>query len=429
MTTSARTPVLPPPPAPAGTTARRRRWWYVVGVLVAVAALVAGTLVLRGGGDTDVVTPAPTGAPTSPPTSEPTGDPTAEPTPPPVDRSTAVWPWAGSTVRYTDPVAAARGFATEFLGFRDPVVGSFRQGDTRSGEVPVRPRENGPETTVLVRQLSGEQTWSVLGTSTDDVRLTEPAAMAEIRSPVSLRGEALAFEGHVNVAVRQDGSLTPLGTGYVTGGGDVARPFSGSVAFSAPTASSGALVLWTDSAEDGSVWSAVVVRVRLEPGTTPPQAASCGGYTAPRPALAAGDMEVSVWFTCDPQSTAVPNPFRVYRAAPDSPGVLRAAMTALLAGPAPAERDAGVTSYFSAATAGMLRGVSITDGHAVVDLGDLRPVIPAASSSAGSALLLSELDSTVFQFSTVRTAEYRIEGSCTAFTEWLQTGGCAPRTR
>lgn len=77
----------------------------------------------------------------------------------------------------------------------------------------------------------------------------------------------------------------------------------------------------------------------------------------------------------------------------------------------------------------MLRSVSIVDGHAVIDLGDLRPVIPSASSSAGSALLLAQLDATVFQFRTVQTAEYRIQGSCGVFNEWLQYGGCDPRLR
>ncbi len=46
--------------------------------------------------------------------------------------------------------------------------------------------------------------------------------------------------------------------------------------------------------------------------------------------------------------------------------------------------------------------------------------IPGASSSTGSTLLLLELNGTVFSIPQVRSVEYRLEGSCEAFWEWLQ---------
>lgn len=73
----------------------------------------------------------------------------------------------------------------------------------------------------------------------------------------------------------------------------------------------------------------------------------------------------------------------------------------------------------------MLNDATLDDrGHAIVDVRDLRRVIPNASSSAGSRLLLGELNAIVFQFPAVQTIEYRIEGSCETFWEWLQVGGC-----
>ena len=444
MTTSADRPVVrgaAPAEAPGGSTPRRV--WLAVGAVVTVLLVALAAVLLDGDGGQDraVSPPAasarpsagpsaqPSAAPSTPPTAGPSVAPSpAPPVPVVVDRSTAVWPVAGSAVRPATPVEAARGFATDFLGMSAPVVGTFAQGDTRSGEVPVRPTANGPVTTVLVRQLSGEQTWSVLGAATEGIELTEPAPSALLRSPVTLRGSALAFEGHVDVQVREDGRATPLGEGFVTGGGDVARPFTGTVRFSAPTTAYGSLVLLTRSAEDGSVWQASVQRARLAPGTGA-QPAACGTFRPAHPALPAGSMEVAVSFTCDPGGQAVGPPFEVYRAVPTSPRVLTAALTALLAGPTTQERDGGLTSWFSPATAGLLRGVTLTDGRAIVDLRDLRTVIPGASSSAGSALLLSQLDATVFRFPTVSSVEYRIDGSCTAFTEWLQLGGCTPRTR
>lgn len=398
------------------------RWWHAVAGL-AVVALLATAAVLLVADDTDeadvVQPPASSAAPSVAPTSEPTGGPPAG-----VDRSTAVWPGAG-TPGYAEPVGAARAFATGFLGFSSPVVGAFQQGDSRSGEVEVRPVADGPVTTVLLRRLSGEDSWSVLGATTDSIRVSSPEALAVITSPVTVRGEAWTFEGHVTVQVRQDGSTAPVGEGYVTGGGDAMRPFAGSIPFSA-TAERGALVFLTHSAKDGQVWQAAVLRVALGSGTTVTPAV-CQVPAGEQPG--AGEMTVTAYYTCDPEGRAVPAPEPVSRVVPASSGVLRASLTALLAGPTAVETDAGLSSFFSSATAGLLRGVTLDDGRAVVDFGDLPSVIPNASSSAGSALLLSELDATVFQFSTVRTAEYRIAGSCTAFTEWLQLGGCEPRTR
>ena len=64
--------------------------------------------------------------------------------------------------------------------------------------------------------------------------------------------------------------------------------------------------------------------------------------------------------------------------------------------------------------------MTLHDGQAVVDFGDLRTVIPNASSSTGSQILLSELDATVFQFDTVDSVIYRIDGNADDFYEWLQ---------
>ena len=71
--------------------------------------------------------------------------------------------------------------------------------------------------------------------------------------------------GHVLEVSPQfgDGVREPLGTGVVTGGGDVPRPFTGQITFSPPAADHGALVLLTHSAEDGRVRQAAVLRLRF----------------------------------------------------------------------------------------------------------------------------------------------------------------------
>ena len=62
----------------------------------------------------------------------------------------------------------------------------------------------------------------------------------------------------------------------------------------------------------------------------------------------------------------------------------------------------------------------ISRGVARIDLRDLRRIIPNASTSCGSALLLAQLDRTARQFPTVRRAIYSFDGSVSAFYEWLQ---------
>jgi hypothetical protein len=102
---------------------------------------------------------------------------------------------------------------------------------------------------------------------------------------------------------------------------------------------------------------------------------------------------------------------------------LREALEQLLRGPTAQQQAGDRHSWFSAETAGALRSVTVdSTGHATVEFRDLRPLIPNASSSAGSASLLAELDSAVFQFPGIRSVEYRMEGSCDLFWEWLQYG-------
>lgn len=273
--TSGTTAVLDEPPRPDRRPApRRRRTVAIVAAVVAVLALVVAAAVgYWSGDDDDVATgPSTTVAPSSSTavTEQPSTtvtDTTAATTttvaaPAPVDTSTAIFPYASGTVRYDDPLDAARGFAVDYAGFTDPILGDFMQGDTRSGEVEVRAAADGPVSVVLVRQL--DDSWWVLGAVTDGIDVAEPPMGEAITSPVTVRGTALAFEGHVDVQVRQDGTTEPLGRGYVTGAGaPPAGPFHGQVAFAPPTESYGSMVFTTSSAENGQVWQIAAYRIRF----------------------------------------------------------------------------------------------------------------------------------------------------------------------
>ena len=190
---------------------------------------------------------------------------TSTPAPSLVPTDTAVWPFVAGTTRYTDPVKAATDFAVTYLGVVKPVVGPFVQGDSRSGEVDIRGNKLGTATTtVMVRKLAPDETWWVLGATTTHLQLQTPVRDAAITSPVTLAGQSTAFEATVNVEVRQDGSLTPIGTDFVMGGSNgTMGPFSKAVTFTKPTAKRGAIVFTMPSTNGGGTLEAGVIRVQF----------------------------------------------------------------------------------------------------------------------------------------------------------------------
>jgi hypothetical protein len=179
---------------------------------------------------------------------------------------------------FRNPVATARAFADRYLGMTDPATFEFRSTGAAEGEVPVGPSrgEGGnplpnprPTTTVHMRQLGGvgaDQPWTVLGATSVDIEVDAPAERDKISSPVTLTGRARAFEGTVQVEVREDGQTAgqSLGRSFVTGSGDATLGgFRGSATFRAPTRPAGAVVFYERNMADGGtpVIKATVVRV------------------------------------------------------------------------------------------------------------------------------------------------------------------------
>jgi hypothetical protein len=393
---------------------RRRRWMAGGGALAAAALLVVAGIGILGDDDGQEVDAGPVADESTTSTTETT---TTTEAPDDVDDEPATGPspyvWEGAA---SGPGEAATRFLTEVVDMTSPVVLEERQGDSTSWEVLVAPRSDLRQlvTTVLVR--SEGDGFGVLGSLSPNIELDSPEAGDVVGSRVALRGRARAFEGTVDVAVVEDGGRE-VGRGFVTGsGGPDLGPFDGRVAVGETSARAGALVLRTASAEDGSVLEATVVRVRFAACDVPDGEAGGSGRT------------VLVHFLC-----GEPDPYPVVIALPrpigEGSGVLRAALEAQLEGPTEAEREAGIESQFAPASAGLLRGVTVSDGLAVVDLdGRIRQELSQVGTSAGGVGFLDQLDATVFQFSTVDRVEYRIDGSCDAFYEWLQSA-CEVRGR
>jgi hypothetical protein len=128
-----------------------------------------------------------------------------------------------------------------------------------------------------------------------------------------------------------------------------------------------------------------------------------------------GVPTVQVVFSCDEAAVGTWRPLPA--------GVidtLRFALEALLQGPTADEQANGLSSFFSAETAGMLNAAAVRDGVAWIDFRDFSALVPNASTSAGSAQLLDQLAGTIFQFDAIGEAALSFDGSCDAFWNWLQ---------
>lgn len=175
----------------------------------------------------------------------------------------AVWPTAGSSTRFASAVAAARGFAHEFLSTPTPVIGAPRVPPDADVVVRVRASAGGPVTYVDVRESTPRATWWAMSATTPNNAISTPAPLSVVASPVRLRGRGVAFEGVINVSPRGDRSRAPLASTTVTGGGDRLAPFDASIPFSPGRSRYGDLVLFERSAKDGAVTCASVERVRF----------------------------------------------------------------------------------------------------------------------------------------------------------------------
>lgn len=111
--------------------------------------------------------------------------------------------------------------------------------------------------------------------------------------------------------------------------------------------------------------------------------------------------------------------FPVERTVPKTTGVATVALRELFAGPMLSEREAGYRSFFSAATAGLLKGIRVQGNTAYVNLNDLRTMLSGATSSCGAAEFQSQVSHTLLQFPTIKRVIYAIDGEPRTFYEWM----------
>lgn len=254
--------------------------WTIAGV-AAVATLLIVTLFVVSAGedddDSDVATDTTTttSAPeetstTTTTTTEPEETTTTAPFAPSADPFSVAFPSPLDSRRFEAPEAAARAYATDVLGFTELVLERAEAtGQDGVVEMILQDREDGPVTRVEVQEMD-DGAWYVIGSQTDEVVVNAPGPGTSLATPFETTGEALAFEGTVEVVVLAQGDPSPLGQGVVTGSGTPpAGPFSGTIEFASPAEpTAGVLVYRVRSPEDGRVVQATSLRVRLTPFTS-----------------------------------------------------------------------------------------------------------------------------------------------------------------
>ena len=137
-----------------------------------------------------------------------------------------------------------------------------------------------------------------------------------------------------------------------------------------------------------------------------------------------GEAAVGVGFTCASPAPAPWPVVRVDRVAPtpaDDTARLTAAVGLLLAGPTATEQAAGLSSPFSAATAGTLASVAVVAGTATIDLA---PALTVALPDPDGDVVARQLDGTLAQVPGLTGARYTVGGSCAAFTAWSGLPSC-----
>ena len=134
-------------------------------------------------------------------------------------------------------------------------------------------------------------------------------------------------------------------------------------------------------------------------------------------------MVLKIYFTCGNAAAPTADMF-VYRPLPRSQQVLTATLNELVKGPSSSDTSLGFRSIFTNEDAESVKSLTVKSGEAVIDFSRLPPVTGLGATDDAD-FFVANLNANVFQFTSVKSVEYRLGGSCAAFWGHLgHTGGC-----
>jgi len=138
-----------------------------------------------------------------------------------------------------------------------------------------------------------------------------------------------------------------------------------------------------------------------------------------------GNTIIRVYFNntkFNPNTNDCHQVYPLERSVSKGPENIKEALQELFKGPSEVEKSLGYSSWFSADTSGILKGLKIENGLAYVNLQDIRQIIPNVSASCGSAEFLAEVETTLKQFPAISKVIIAIDGQPAVFYEWIQIG-------
>jgi hypothetical protein len=136
---------------------------------------------------------------------------------------------------------------------------------------------------------------------------------------------------------------------------------------------------------------------------------------------------LQVYFPCGSNDLAIGGTY-VYRAVAPTDLVLTTTLREMTKGPDTDELALGFKSPLPDSADGSFLGLSIVDGTAYIEFNGTDIFPDGVDTAEGAQIFLSTLNANVFQFTSIREVEYRLNGSCDAF--WQQLGsGCESITR
>ncbi len=183
---------------------------------------------------------------TTPPATTTTLPPATTTTRPTQPAQLAIWPAAD--VVFDTPEAAATDFLAKVFG-EGPVLGEFRAGDSRSGEIDVYASVDGapistPRSVLLMRQLGPSDGWFVVAAADENATITVPVSASVVPAgPLTVEGVASGFEATVVVSAFVAGRADSELDTEVTMAGNFGDVLPYSVSLDLATASPGDTVV------------------------------------------------------------------------------------------------------------------------------------------------------------------------------------------